>query len=71
MGSAQADRALDGPNLAVRVGDRRAGLSDALPMVPAGKIARYSSTKKCSHTPNLAHGNDLMFDHTMRPCCCA
>jgi len=66
MGSAQADRALDGPNLAVRVGDRRAGLSDALPMVPSGKIARYSSTKKCSHTPNLAHGNDLMFDHTMR-----
>ncbi len=45
MGSAQADRALDGPNLAVRVGDRRAGLSDALPMVPSGKIARYSSTK--------------------------
>jgi hypothetical protein len=35
-------------------------------MVPSGKVARYSSRKKCSHTPNLAHGNDLMFDHTMR-----
>jgi hypothetical protein len=33
-------------------------------MVPSGKVAR--STKKCSHTPNLAHDNDLMFDHTMR-----
>jgi hypothetical protein len=35
-------------------------------MVPSGKVARYSSRKKCSRTPNLAHGNDLMFDHTMR-----
>jgi len=66
MGSTQADRALDGPNLVVRLGHGRAGLFDALPMVPSGKVARYSSRKKCSHTPNLAHGNDLMFDHTMR-----
>ena len=66
MGSTQADRALDGPNLALRLGHRCADLFNALPMVPSGKVARYSSRKKCSHTPNLAHGNDLMFDHTMR-----
>jgi hypothetical protein len=35
-------------------------------MVPSWKIARHGGRKKSSHTPNLAHGNDLMFDHTMR-----
>ena len=69
MGSTQADRALDGPNLVVRLGHRRAGLFDALPMVPSGKVARYSSRKKCSHTPNLAQNSDLMFDHTDARCC--
>ena len=35
MGPAQADRALDDPNLAVRVGYRRSSLLNALPMVPS------------------------------------
>ena len=35
MGPAQADRALDDPNLAVRVGDRSSRLLNALPMVPS------------------------------------
>ena len=34
MGPAQADRALDHPDLVVRVGYRRSGLFNALPMVP-------------------------------------
>ena len=35
MGPAQADRALDDPNLAVRVGYWRSSLLNALPMVPS------------------------------------
>ena len=35
MGPAQADRALDDPNLAVRVGYRSSRLLNALPMVPS------------------------------------
>jgi len=35
MGPAQADRALDDPNLAVRVGYGRSSLFNALPMVPS------------------------------------
>lgn len=35
MGPAQADRALDNPNLAVRVRDRSSRLFNALPMVPS------------------------------------
>ena len=35
MGPAQADRALDNPNLAVRVGYGRSSLFNALPMVPS------------------------------------
>jgi hypothetical protein len=40
MGPAQADRALDNPNLALRVGYRSSRLLDALQMVPsAGSVA--------------------------------
>jgi hypothetical protein len=45
MGSPQANRALDDPNLALRLGHRRAGLFDALQMVSARDV-----------TPNLALG---------------
>ena len=44
MGPAQADRALDDPNLAVRVGYRSSRLLNALPMVPsAGALTAVSS----------------------------
>ena len=41
MGPAQADRTLDDPNLAVRVGYRRSSLLDALPMVPSARSLSY------------------------------
>ena len=84
MGSSQADRAMDDPNLAVRLGHRRVCVLDALQMVSAGNvmqaIASAIRTDWCNGEPaetgahiassasrqNLAHGNDLMFDHTMR-----
>lgn len=58
MGSTQADRALDGPNLVVRLGHRRAGLFDALPMVPSGKVARTAAgrnalTRQILHTATI------------------
>ena len=45
MESPQADRALDDPDLALRLGHRRAGLFDALQVVSARDV-----------TPNLALG---------------
>ena len=60
MGPAQADRALDDPNLVVRVGYRRSSLLNALPMVPSTRSLsaaasavlsgrpRYSQFRRCS-----------------------
>ena len=66
MGPAQADRTLDNPNLAVRLGHRRACVLDALQMVSSGAMIQDLSAV----TDSLALGNDLMFDHTMRCCAC-
>ena len=40
MGPAQADRALDDPNLAVRLGDRCNRVFDALQMVSSGNVTK-------------------------------
>jgi len=60
MGPAQADRALDDPNLVVRVGYWRSCLLSALPMVPStrslnaaasavlSRLPRYSEFRRCS-----------------------
>jgi hypothetical protein len=60
MGPAQADRALDDPNLVVRVGYWRSSLLNALPMVPStgslsaaesavlSGLPRYSQFRRCS-----------------------
>ena len=55
MGSTQADRALGGPNMAVRLGHRRADLFNALQMVSSGKVARAAAgrnalTRQILHT---------------------
>ena len=43
MGSTQADRALDNPNLAVRLGHRRVCLFNALQMVPSRNVTQAKS----------------------------
>ncbi len=58
MGPAQADRALDDPNLAVRVGYRSSRLLNAVQMVPS------TSALRCQ---NLALDGDLMFDQSDVP----
>jgi len=71
MGPARADRALDGPNLALCLSHGRARVFDALQVVPssecdAGSRACQVDTDKvvCGSDGNLALGQDLMFDHT-------
>ncbi len=95
MGSTQAHRALDDPDLALRLGHRCLCLFDALQMVPPGnvipgnpacdRLARSGGLRSAAAgnleiappwnpnadrivcvTRNLALGNYLMFDHTMR-----
>ncbi len=78
MGSSQADRALDDPNLVIRLRHGRACLFDALQMVSSGSVMQailpardHLRRQDClGHVQNLAHGNDLMFDHPMRSCAC-
>ncbi len=74
MGPAQADRALDNPNLAVRVGYRRSSLFDALPMVPSARSLSAVASAVPSGPPgkslrcqNLALDDDLMFDQSDVP----
>ena len=51
MGPAQADRALDDPNLAVRVGYRSPRLLNALQMVPStGTLSAVSSAEPANHS---------------------
>ena len=74
MGSSQADRALDDPNLAVRLRYGRVCIFDALQMVSSGNVMQailpardHLRSRDClRHVQNLAHGNDLMFDQPMR-----
>ena len=70
MGPAQADRSLDDPNLAVRVGYWSSRLLDALQMVPAaGALSAVSSAEpaKSLRCQNLALDGDLMFDQSDVP----
>jgi hypothetical protein len=77
MGSSQADRALDDPNLAVRLRYGRVCVFDALQMVSSGSVmqailpATESQRRQdcLRHVQNLAHGNDLMFDQSIARCC--
>ncbi len=74
MGSSQTDRALDDPNLAIRLGHRRVCVFDALQMVSSGSVIqailpardRLRRQDCLRHVQSLAHGNDLMFDQPMR-----
>jgi hypothetical protein len=51
MGPAQADRALDDPNLAVRVGYWSSRLLNALQMVPStGTLSAVSSAEPANHS---------------------
>ena len=51
MGPAQADRALDDPNLAVRIGYRSSRLLNALQMVPStGTLRAVSSAEPANHS---------------------
>jgi hypothetical protein len=70
MGPAQADRALDDPNLAVRIGYRSSRLLNALQMVPStGALSAVSSAEpaKSLRCQNLALDGDLMFDQSDVP----
>ena len=77
MGPAQADRALDDPNLAVRVGHRSSRLLNALQMVPSTGALRcctirhalstHARTGKSLRCQNLALNGDLMFDQSDVP----
>ena len=63
MGPAQANRALDDPDLAVRVCHRRSGLLNALPMVPStGALKLQRRVRKSLRCQTLALNGDLMFD---------
>jgi len=69
MGPAQANRALDDPNLAVRVGYRSPRLLDAVPMVSStcslsalASAGSCRTTRKSLRCQNLALYGDLMFD---------
>ena len=54
MGPAQADRALDDPNLAVRVGYRSSRLLNALPMVPStGALSAVASAVLADARPSM------------------
>jgi hypothetical protein len=74
MGSAHADRALDDPNLALRVGHRGSRLFNALQMVPStGRDAGNPSStlaqprSSAPRSQNLALDGDLMFDQDDAP----
>jgi hypothetical protein len=54
MGSSQADRALDDADLALRFGHRRAGLPDALKMVPASGAPIMATKGDVKKRQNLA-----------------
>ena len=67
MGPAQADRALDDSNLALRVCYRSSRLLNALPMVSSAcSLSAVASavldTGKSRRCQNLALNGDLMFD---------
>jgi hypothetical protein len=69
MGPAQVDRALDNPNLALRVNHRSSRLPNALPMVSSTyalgdvRSAVLSGPRtKFRRCQNLALNGDLMFD---------
>jgi len=62
MGPAQADRALDDPNLAVRVGYWSSRLLDALQMVPAAGALSAVSSAVLSGLPGATHN----FRHALR-----
>ena len=74
MGWPQADSALDDPNLAVRFRHGRVRVFDALQMVSSGNVIRavlptrdHMRSQDClRHVQSLAHGNDLMFDQSVR-----
>jgi hypothetical protein len=74
MGSSQADRALDDPNLAIRFRHGRVCVFNALQMVSSGNVMQailpakdHLRRQDClRHVQSLAHGNDLMFDQPMR-----
>jgi len=65
MGQAQADRALDDPDLAVRVDYGSSRLPNALPMVSSAcslsAVASSADTGKSRRCQNLALNGDLMF----------
>ena len=65
MGQAQADRALDDPDLAVRLDYRSSRLPNALPMVSSAcslsAVASSADTGKPRRCQNLALNGDLMF----------
>ena len=74
MGPARADRALDGPDLALCLCHRRACVFDAIQVVSsaecdAGNRACQIDADRvvCDSDGNLALGHDLMFDHTDAP----
>ncbi len=77
MGSPQANRALDDPNLAIRLGHRCVCIFDALQMVSSWSVMQailpardHLRRQDClRHVQNLAHGNDLMFDQSIARCC--
>ena len=69
MGPSQAHRALDNPNLALRVNHRSSRLPNALPMVSStcplsdvGSAVLSGPPTKFLRCQNLALNGDLMFD---------
>jgi hypothetical protein len=66
LGPAQAGRALDDPNLALRVCHRSSCLFNALPMVPSAATLNDEPANH-SECQNLALDGDLMFDHSHMP----
>ena len=71
MGPARADRALDGPDLALCVRHRSSRLLNALPMVPSaralGVVSSARRVGKSLRSQNLALGDDLMFHQNDAP----
>ena len=69
MGPAQADRALDDPNLAVRVGYRRSRLFNALQMVPStGALRRcYAQFPTCAE-PSARYATSRQITQMSKSC---
>ena len=65
MGPAQANRALDNPYLAVRVGYRRSSLLNALPMVPSPRSLSDVASAVLGVLPKKVgtRGHDVYWDH--------